>query len=327
MRSISNRILISWPSFLRVLVAAVAVTVVLVVPAGVPAASLSGAPPGGLSAFAADASVGLAWQPVAGASGYTVYRGASASTVVMPLGSVSGTNFTDSGLVDGSTYYYGVRAVVSGVESGSSPVAQATPLQRGCSSGNAVVLENCYPGTAGWKTQAATDAAHGGIEGFATATSINAGESVDLKVSTAAGAPYRVEIYRTGYYGGLEGRLVSVLPGLVGVAQPGCLTNGSTGLVDCSNWSVTSTLTTTAAWPSGVYVLRLVRQDNGTDNHVLLVVRHDGDAAVHVCEHRVEDEIALGLGEPGDLAGDAERREPVHAVSEKQPGTAAKPWP
>ena len=114
MRSISNRILISWPSFLRVLVAAVAVTVVLVVPAGVPAASLSGAPPGGLSAFAADASVGLAWQPVAGASGYTVYRGASASTVVMPLGSVSGTNFTDSGLVDGSTYYYGVRAVVSG---------------------------------------------------------------------------------------------------------------------------------------------------------------------------------------------------------------------
>src|SRR5262249_11990692 len=118
--------------------------------------------------------------------------------------------------------------------------------------------------------------------GFATATSVNAGGSVDLKISTASGAPYRIEVYRSGYYGGAQARLVSVLPGLSGVAQPSCQVDSPTGLVDCSNRSRGVTLTTTADWPSGVYLLRLVRTDNGNDNHVLLVVRRDGGGSAVV---------------------------------------------
>ena len=51
----------------------------------------------------------------------------------------------------------------------------------------------------------------GGIEGYATAASINKGESVGLKVNSADGSTFRVEVYRTGYYGGAGARLFSVI--------------------------------------------------------------------------------------------------------------------
>jgi hypothetical protein len=234
------------------------------------------AAPVGLTALSLDTRVVLAWKPVSGAT-YNVYRGATAASVTTKIASaVAGTTFADTSVSNGSTYFYAVRAASGAVESSSSTLAQATPLHRGASSGNAVVLENSYPGTTAWKMQGAAQPPTG-LEGFATATSINAGESVDLKVNTADGAPYRIEIYRAGSYGGAQARLVSVLPGLVGVSQPDPQENFTTGLSDCSNWVVTTTLTTTAEWPTGVYLIRLARNDNGADNHVLLVIRRDGD--------------------------------------------------
>ncbi len=47
------------------------------------------------------------------------------------------------------------------------------------------------------------------------------------------------------------------------------------GLYDCSAWTVTQTITTTAGWPSGVYLARVTRRDTGDDTHVLFVVRDD----------------------------------------------------
>src|SRR4029079_18867825 len=88
-------------------------------------------------------------------------------------------------------------------------------------------------------------------------------------------APFRVEIYRTGYYGGAGARLFSVISGFTRTAQPACTANSTTGLIDCSNWSTSLTLTTTQDWPSGTYAIRLVREDTGTDNQILLVVRDD----------------------------------------------------
>ena len=102
-----------------------------------------------------------------------------------------------------------------------------------------IVLENCFPGTTAWKTTGAAAASNGGIEGFATDTSVNAGGSVDLKVNTARpNVPYHVEIYRTGSYGGTQGRLVSTLVGLTASSSPPASTGtGNTGLLDCSNWA------------------------------------------------------------------------------------------
>jgi hypothetical protein len=245
-------------------------------------ASTAPAGPVGLTALAGDASVKLAWQPVSGATGYQVYRATSVGggkTLLTPQ-PITTTGYTDNASANGQSYFYVVSAVAASGESPVSQYAGATPLARTCSSGNAIVLENCVPGTTAWKTQSALQASNGGIEGFATATSVNAGDSVDIKVRTTTDdVPFHVEIYRSGYYGGSNGRLVSTLPGLTVSKQDPCQYDATTGLRDCSTWSTAATITTTADWPSGVYLLRLVRDDNGDDNHILLVVRHDGDNA------------------------------------------------
>ncbi len=234
-------------------------------------------PPAGLTALALDSNVELAWQPVSNANGYTVLRGTSSSNINQVLASdVATTSYTDSSATDGTTYYYTVEATASDGSGNTAPstTVSATPVVRSCNSGNAIVLENCYPGSTGWKLSGPLGPPNG-IEGFATQNSINAGGNVGLKVNTAGGAPYHIDIYRTGYYGGAQGRLISSIQGLVGVAQPRCQSDSTTGLVDCSNWSTSVTLSTTADWPSGVYLLQLVRDDNGNDNEILLTVRND----------------------------------------------------
>jgi hypothetical protein len=241
------------------------------------------AAPAGLTGMALNGSVELAWQSVSGADHYTVYRGTTPGTIttaVTPAGGVTGTSFIDPAATNGTAYYYVVRAVNTGTESTNSATVQATPVARSCSSGNVVVVENCYAGTTSWKLGFTPTVAAGGIEGFATAQSINHGESINLKVNTAGGVSYSAYIYRSGYYGGTGAKLHSVLTGLVGTAQPACTSAPTTtGLIDCSNWSVSATVTTTANWPSGAYLVRLVRADNGAENHILFAVRDDSRAS------------------------------------------------
>jgi hypothetical protein len=235
-------------------------------------------PPRGLTAVSLDGRVALGWSAVPGAT-YAVYRGTLAAPAGTALASgLAAPVFVDTAVVNNSTYVYVVRAMVAGVESADSNLAQAQPVPRAATAGNAIALENSFPGSTAWKLAGAAQPP-AGLEGFATATSVNAGQAVDLKVTTAPGAPYRIEIYRVGYYGGAHARLISVVPKLVGVTQPFPQKDLSTGLIDCSGWSVTATITTTADWPSGVYLLRLARDDNGSDNHILLVVRNDNAAA------------------------------------------------
>jgi hypothetical protein len=265
-----------WPVLARALFLIVAVSLL-----ARGAFASSGAPPAGLTGFALDGRAELAWQPVAGATGYDVYRGASPTTITTPMtpAGVTGTSFVDTSAANATIYYYTVRSVVSGSESGDSQIAQVKPVPRGCSTGNPIALENCYPGSTDWLLASTPTVAAGGIEGFATATSINLGESIGLKVNTAAGVSYDTEIYRSGYYGGSGARLVSAIRKTVGTAQPAC-TNAATttGLFDCSNWSTSLTLTTTSSWPTGVYLVRLVRNDNGAENEILFVVRDDSRA-------------------------------------------------
>jgi hypothetical protein len=235
-------------------------------------------PPGGLTALSLDGHVVLGWTAVPGAT-YAVYRGTLAAPAGTQLAAGLATStFADTGAVNGSTYVYVVRATVGGVESANSNLAQAEPIPRAATAGNAIALENSFPGSTAWKLKGAAQPPTG-LEGFATASSVNAGQAVDLKVTTKSGAPYHIEIYRVGYYGGAQARLISVLPQLVGVTQPFPQKDLSTGFIDCSGWSVTATITTTPDWPSGIYLLRLARDDNTSDNHILLVVRNDGAVA------------------------------------------------
>ena len=228
-------------------------------------------PPAGVTGMALDGRVELAWQPASGAVAYAVYRGTSQGAIttrVTPPTGAPDTSFADTTVANGTTYFYAVRSIDSGGESANSLVVQAKPQSASCSSGNYVVVENCRPGDTTWNVTNP-----GTISGFATASSINKGESVDIKVDTTGA--FRMEVYRTGYYGGRLGRLFSTSLGLAATPQPACNDDAATGLIDCSNWSVSAKLTTTQNWPSGVYLLRLVRTDNNSDTQVLLAVRDD----------------------------------------------------
>ena len=91
--------------------------------------------PQSLAAKAGDGSVSLTWTAPASnggaaVSGYNIYRGTSADGEGgTAVGTVSGTtlSFTDTGLTNGTTYYYTVKAVNSAGTSAASNEASATP--------------------------------------------------------------------------------------------------------------------------------------------------------------------------------------------------------
>ena len=60
------------------------------------------------------------------------------------------------------------------------------------------------------------------------------GDTVRFKINTTASA-YRLDIYRMGYYGGLGARKVATIRPTIALpqSQPACLTNATTGLIDC----------------------------------------------------------------------------------------------
>lgn len=85
-------------------------------------------PPANLTATAGDRSVSLAWSASSGATSYKVKRSTTSGsgyTVVAP--SVASTSYTDSGLTNGTRYYYVVTAANGSGESGNSNEASAVP--------------------------------------------------------------------------------------------------------------------------------------------------------------------------------------------------------
>ncbi len=91
-----------------------------------PQATAPGAPTN-LAATGGNAQVGLTWSGSTGATSYNVKRGTVSGGPYTTVGSPTGTSFTDSGLTNGTTYYYVVTAVNGGGESGNSNQASATP--------------------------------------------------------------------------------------------------------------------------------------------------------------------------------------------------------
>ena len=270
------------PHRIRIGLAALAAFVLLGGVSVVPAAPQASSPPlapEGLTAISLDSKVTLAWRPSTAATSYELYRGTSAGTItqlVTPAG-YTGTTFADTTVTNGTTYFYEVRASTDSAQSASAQRATATPRGAACSTGNRIVVENCFPGTTAWKSLGASSWYPNGIEGFLSASSVDAGGSVDLRVTTGGwDVPYHVEIYRTGHYGGTQGRLVSTIPGLMGEHGYCDMWLDTTGLTDCIGMNRTSTISTTDDWVSGVYLFKLVRDDNGQYSEAILTVRDDG---------------------------------------------------
>jgi len=84
--------------------------------------------PTGLQATAGNAQVNLTWNASAGATNYHLKRSTTAGSGYTQIGAPATANFADSGLANGTTYYYVVTAVNTAGESGNSNQASATPI-------------------------------------------------------------------------------------------------------------------------------------------------------------------------------------------------------
>jgi hypothetical protein len=153
-----------------------------------------------------------------------------------------------------------------GVQAKAGPVAAAQTAADPCASpANKIVAENCRPGSplVEWDIYGSGDPT---IQGFATDISVNLGETVQFKIDTHS-PRYRIDIYRTGWYGGLGARLIETIRPSVPLpqAQPPCWSYGNRGpqgLIDCGNWAVSASWRVPGDAVSGVYVARLVREDD-----------------------------------------------------------------
>ncbi|HEY8902587.1 MAG TPA: hypothetical protein VIM48_02700 [Chthoniobacterales bacterium] len=91
-------------------------------------------PPGGLEATPGNDSATLHWNPFPGATSYNVKRASTSGGPYTVIGKVDGSTFTDSNLINGSTYYYVVSMVSDGVESPNSAPISVVPTSRSSSS-------------------------------------------------------------------------------------------------------------------------------------------------------------------------------------------------
>jgi len=149
-----------------------------------------------------------------------------------------------------------------------------------------VATENQQPGSANWAINGpAADDVGKQIKGYASATSVNKGDSITFYVSVAAAQTYTIDVYRMGYYQGLGGRLMQSVGPLTGLAQPPCPSDVSTGLAEC-NWAAGYTLAVPTSWTSGVFVAKLT-SSAGYQNWIIFVVRDDARQAALVYQQPV----------------------------------------
>ncbi len=188
---------------------------------------------------------------------------------------------TDRRAIHGSTYtslrrlrllLLAAAMVLVGLVVPPPPPASAAPCDVPVA--NPVACENSKPGNpeSEWGISGSGSSS---IQGFATDISVDQGGTVGFKVDTAASS-YRLDIYRMGYYAGAGARRIATVTPTVLNNQPACLTDSTTGLVDCGNWTQNASWTVPADAVSGVYFAKLVRTDNTSgSSHVYFVVRDD----------------------------------------------------
>ncbi|MGO8743929.1 MAG: glycosyl hydrolase [Limisphaerales bacterium] len=84
--------------------------------------------PTGLSATAGNAQVVLSWSTAAGATSYNVQSSTTEGGPYTTIASPTTTSYTNTGLVNGTTYYYVVSAAAGSIVSSNSVEVGATPV-------------------------------------------------------------------------------------------------------------------------------------------------------------------------------------------------------
>ncbi|GIP60500.1 glycoside hydrolase family 6 protein [Paenibacillus sp. FSL W8-0186] len=136
------------------------------------------AAPAGLTATAGNAQVSLTWNAVSGATSYTVKRATTSGGPYTNVATgLTTTSYTNTGLTNGTTYYYVVSASNSAGQSPNSAQVSATPTSGG---GNPTVPA----------APAGLTATAGNAQVSLTWSAVNGATSYTVKRATTSGGPY-----------------------------------------------------------------------------------------------------------------------------------------
>jgi len=83
--------------------------------------------PTNLAATAGDASIAVSWNASNGATGYNLRRATASGGPYTVIASLGTTNYVDTAVTNGTTYYYVVSSLKGSAESGNSAQVAATP--------------------------------------------------------------------------------------------------------------------------------------------------------------------------------------------------------
>jgi fibronectin type III domain protein len=172
--------------------------------------------PTGLTATAGNAQVQLSWNASTGATGYNVKRATTSGGPYTTIAAVATTSFTNTGLTNGTTFFYVVSATNANGESANSSEVSATPLaanftlsanptsltiNRGASGTSAITITR----SGGFSSAVALSA--GGLPSGVTATfnpaSVTGTSSTLTLTASATAATGMVSVTVTGTGGGL----------------------------------------------------------------------------------------------------------------------------
>ena len=154
------------------------------------------------------------------------------------------------------------RAAVKAMAGAAGAIAlggSAAPLahDRGL---NKIRLENLNPGTRDWmltktRIDPTTRYRCPWIEGYASRTSVSAGQYVTFHVSTNPASDFTIDIYRMGFYGGKAGRFMRHMGPFKGRTQPDPEVGPKRDRL--CQWEPCAQLLIPEDWVSGVYMAKL----------------------------------------------------------------------
>lgn len=179
-----------------------------------------------------------------------------------------------------------ISVAISGPATTSTATTSTTSLTTRLSTygvtSSAIIAENRLPGTISWRISPSISPT--AVQGFASLTYASQGQTINLYVSTAL-PTFRAVAYRMGWYQGLGAREIWASPLESGVLQPACSVASTTNMVSCANWSVSLSVTITAAFVPGDYLIKLIAGPSAA-SYVPLTVTDPSSTATYVIMNR-----------------------------------------
>jgi len=240
----------------------------------IPAGGAIAAPnaPTGLAATVGSGTVTLTWNASGGATSYTVKRSVASGGPYSSIGNPTAPPFTDSGLANGTTYYYVVSAANSAGAGANSAELPATPIVPPTFSASATASPNpVAQGQPTTVTAIVTD----------TAGTLASG-AVQLQVSDAAGNTAASQNFTGQTFAANQARnySLSFTPATSGTFHVGVVVTSATGQTWYSNGAVAGITVNSSLTFSSSATATPASVPRGTGTSITATLTDTGSAAL-----------------------------------------------